>query len=76
MPSAGWNGLEGRSMPNAVDRLTKGIKACKGDPACAKTVEDAFVAEGGKVFSVEEGGKVFSHSDGGKVFITKGGKVF
>jgi len=63
-------------MPNAVDKLTACIKACKGDQACVKSCEASFVAAGGKVFIVEEGGKVFSHGEGGKVFITKGGKVF
>ena len=75
MPSAGrahWR----TSMANKVDTLTSCIKACKDDKACVKGCEDAFVAEGGKVFIVEEGGKVFSHGEGGKVFITKGGKVF
>jgi len=64
-------------MPKqTVDSLTECIKACKKDEACVKDCEDAFEADGGKVFIVEEGGKVFTDSEGGKVMITKGGKVF
>lgn len=66
-------------MPNdheSLAKLTKCVKACNADPACMKSCQDSFIAEGGKVDIVTEGGKVFTDPTGGKVFITNGGKVF
>jgi hypothetical protein len=65
-------------MPNdhSVDKLSKCIRECGADEVCVTSCENAFVADGGKVFNPGEEGKVFVDAKGGKVFVTKGGKVF
>jgi hypothetical protein len=57
-------------VPNkhTVADLDKCIKSCKDDLVCVKACEDAFLADGGKVFG-QDGGKVFTDRDGGKVFV-------
>ena len=59
-----------------VDKLTRCVRACKGDQDCIAECERTFLSDGGTIEDPGEGGKVFTDREGGKVFVTDGGKVF
>jgi hypothetical protein len=60
--------------PKAAN-LKNDLQGCKKNLACQQAFEDAFVADGGKVFVQPDGGKVFTDPDGGKVFVQPDGTV-